>query len=442
MTRRSQVILAVLPLLVFAALGYGQDPLPAFPGAEGFGASTRGGRGGKVMLVTNLEDYRPGSKNPIPGSLRAACEAKGPRIVVFRVAGVIPLEGALRITEPLITIAGQSAPEDGVCLKNYGMSITTHEVIVRHLRVRPGDELGPAFRAKGAGFAPDGISVGAKSRNVILDHCSVSWAIDECLSVSGQGITDVTVQWCIISEGLNDSFHEKGPHGYGSLLRTNGNITFHHNLYAHHASRSPRPGTYGDGSILLDFRNNVIHDSVGYSAADPVRMNYVGNFIQRSRKPHAFQVGGKTTRIYAEGNHMPALGERNQDPWEAIANEAEENRAPAPFDVAAVKTESAQEALRSIIALAGAVLPKRDAVDARIIRQLESGTGKLVNSQAEVGGWPELRSDAPPADTDLDGMPDEWEKKVGLDPDNPADSSGDHDGDGFTNIEEFLDQPA
>jgi pectate lyase len=322
------------------------------------------------------------------------------------------------------------------------MSITTHEVIVRHLRVRPGDELGPVFRARGAGFAPDGISIGAKSRNVIVDHCSVSWAIDECLSVSGAGITDVTVQWCIISEGLNDSFHEKGPHGYGSLLRTNGNVTFHHNLYAHHASRSPRPGTYGEGSILLDFRNNVIHDSIGYSAGDPVRMNYVGNFIQRSRKAHAFQVGGKTTRIYAEGNYMPALGNRNHDPWEAISNESEETKMEAPFPVAPVKTESAQDAFQAVIASAGATLPRRDAVDARIMRQLEAGDGSLVNSQAEVGGWPELRSETPPADADLDGLPDDWEQKNGLDPNDSADSAADRDGDRYTNIEELLNQLA
>jgi pectate lyase len=357
--------------------------------------------------------------------------------VIFRVSGTIPLEGPLKISEPFITIAGQTAPGDGICLKNYGLTIQTHDAIVRHLRVRPGDEPGPSFRAKGRGFAPDGISVGTPSRNVILDHCSVSWGIDECLSVSGAGITDVTVQWCIVSEALHDSFHDKGPHGYASLLRCNGNLSFHHNLYAHHISRSPRPGTYGEGSILLDFRNNVIHDSVGYSAKDPVRMNYIGNFIQRPRK-HVFQVGGATTRLYVEGNYLKDGGDRNRDQWELISSEAEENRMQEPFATAPLRTDSAQEAMRAVMASAGAILPRRDAVDERIVRQLESGTGELIDSQAEVGGWPELRSQPAPADADSDGMTDAWERQYNLDPDDAKDGVGDRDDDGYTNLEEFL----
>jgi pectate lyase len=409
----------------------------AFPGAEGFGAGTPGGRGGQVLLVTNLQDYRPGSKSPIPGSLRAACEAKGPRIVVFRVSGTIPLDGPLAIREPFITIAGQSAPGDGICLKNYGMSIGAHDVIVRHLRVRPGDELGPMFRQQGKSFEPDGISVSTPSQNVIIDHCSVSWAIDECLSVSGAGITEVTAQWCIVSEALHDSFHAKGPHGYGSLLRANGNLSFHHNLYAHNSSRSPRPGTYGAGSVLLDFRNNVIHDTMGYSAADPVRMNYVGNYIQRPRK-YIFQVGGKTTQIFAAGNLLADGGARNNDQWELITNEADENKVAQPYPVAPVKTQTAQQALEAVIAGVGATLPHRDAVDARVIGQLKDGKGGLINSQKEVGGWPELKQSAAPADADQDGMPDAWETQHGLDSQNAQDAALDRDGDGYTNIEEYL----
>ena len=309
--------------------------IPAFPGAQGFGCRTIGGRGGKVLFVTNLKDYIPGREKPVAGSLRSACAAQGSRTVIFRISGTIPLKTGLRISEPYLTIAGQSAPGEGICLKNYGTAIRTHDVVLRHIRFRPGDEMGPVYKKRGKSFSSDSIEVNVPSHHVVIDHCSISWSIDECLSISGAGITDVTVQWCIISESLNDSFHTKGPHGYGSLLRTNGNVTFHHNLYAHHKSRSPRPGTYGEGSILLDFRNNVVHDSIGYSGADPVRMNYVGNYIKRSGK-YVFKIGGETTRIYAAGNFLVDGGQRNKQQWNLISRNTEKNRMKAAFPVAAV----------------------------------------------------------------------------------------------------------
>ena len=415
---------------------FGAD-IPAFPGAEGFGSRTPGGRGGKVLFVTNLKDYVPGREKPIPGSLRAACEAKGPRIVIFRVSGTIPLKTGLRISEPYLTIAGQSAPGDGICLKNFGTAIQTHDVVIRHIRFRPGDEMGPVYKKRGRSFSPDSLSVNAPSRNVVIDHCSVSWSIDECLSVSGAGITNVTVQWCIISESLNDSFHAKGPHGYGSLLRTNGNVTFHHNLYAHHRSRSPRPGTYGEGSILLDFRNNVIHDSNGYSAADPVRMNYIGNYIKRPRK-HVFRIGGNATRMFVAGNFLVDGGDRNKKQWNLISGGTEKNRMNAAFRVAAVSTDSAAQAYKRILSSCGATLPKRDGVDTRIMRQLKRGSGGIIDSQRQVGGWPKLQSAPVPKDSDQDGLPDAWETKHGLNPHAASDAAKDKDGDGYTNIEEWL----
>ena len=412
------------------------DPLPAFPGAEGFGAHTPGGRGGQVLFVTNLDDYIPGRELTVPGSLRAACDAQGKRFILFRVSGDIRLKAPLVIREPNVTIAGQTAPGDGICIRGQEVSIRTHDVVIRHLRFRPGDEAGPARKGQGRSFEPDGLSIGSPSRNVIIDHCSVSWAIDECLSVSGAGITDVTVQWCIISESLNDSFHSKGRHGYGSLLRTNGSVTFHHNLYAHHSSRSPRPGTYGEGSILLDFRNNVIYDSFGYSAADPVRMNYVGNYIQRPRRDHAFSIGGETTQIYAEGNLLAEHPDRGQ--WSLIARHREIHRMSEPFPTAPVATHSAREAYELILEQCGATLPRRDAVDRRVMQQLRDGTGSLIDSQSEVGGWPELTSAEPPQDSDGDGMPDDWERHNGLDPHDPRDAHLDLNGDGYTNLEAIL----
>ena len=167
-------------------------------------------RGGKVLLVTNLDDYRPGRDEPVPGSLRAACETIGPRIVVFRVAGTIALKTTLNIAQPFITIAGQSSPGDGVCLKHYGVSIRTHDVIVQYMRLRPGDELGSVYKKRGRSFEPDALSINAGSRDVIIDHCSASWSIDECLSVSGADITNVTVQWCLIRRIAQRQLSQQG----------------------------------------------------------------------------------------------------------------------------------------------------------------------------------------------------------------------------------------
>ena len=229
------------------------------------------------------------------------------------------------------------------------------------------------------------------SRDVILDHCSASWSTDETCTVSGPGITGVTVQWCIISESLNEANHLKGPHGYGSLIRTNGNVTYHHNLYAHHRTRCPRPGTYGEGSVLFDFRNNVVYDGNGYSAEDPLRMNYVGNYI---RKPngHAFAVGGDATVMYQTANFQEDAGAKNDDFWKLITKWRPHNKRAEPFDVAAVTTQPAKEAYESVLDSAGATLPKRDAVDARIVKEVREGKVGLINSQTEVGGWPRYGS--------------------------------------------------
>lgn len=433
-SNQGTLLISAATCLLTATVCPAADALPAFPGAEGFGSTTPGGRGGQVLLVTNLKDYVPEKERPIAGSLRAAIATKGPRIVVFRVAGTIALKAPILISEPFLTLAGQSAPGDGVCLKNYSLLIGTHDVVVRYLRVRPGDELGPVYKARGESFEPDGIAVTRPGRNVVIDHCSVSWAIDECLSVSGADITDVTIQWCMISESLHDSFHKKGRHGCGSLFRCNGNLSVHHNLYAHHATRCPRPGTYGKGSILLDFRNNVIHDSYGYSGGDPVRMNYVGNYLKRSG---GFRVGGKTTRIFVADNYKVGSGEKS-DPWDLITKETAQNRMGKTFTVAPVGTDTAQQTYTAIAKSVGASLPRRDAVDERVIRQLKAGKGNRINSQSEVGGYPELRAAKVPEDADSDGMPDKWEKMHNLDPTSAKDAAGDLDKDGYTNIEEFL----
>jgi pectate lyase len=407
-------------------------PTPvAFPGAEGAGAQARGGRGGRVVYVSNLHDSGP-------GSLRDAVEARGPRTVIFAVDGTIELESVLEVKEPFLTLAGQTAPGGGVCLKNFDFVISADHVIVQHLRFRPGDA---------AKKAVDGMSIGGSARDVIIDHCSVSWSVDECLSVSGNG-GNITVQWCLIAESLNRSVHHKGAHGYGALVRADGDVTYHHNIFAHHGSRSPRPGTWEDAGkrgIILDFRNNVIYgwgSRAGYSSGDKANINYVGNYL----KPHAssktpgqaFNIGGSTTRIFVAGNFLAGAGAANEDNWKMLGNLKDGNRMDRPFPIAPVKTDTAEVAYERALAGAGATKPRRDEVDRRIVEQIRNGTGGIIDSQNEVGGWPVLAPGKPPPDRDRDGMPDAWENAHGLDANDPTDGPKPADGSGYTNLELYL----
>jgi len=426
-------LLSGCPLLQQSALGN----MAAFSGAEGFGAFAQGGRGGKVLFVTNLLDY--GLKaEAIPGSLRAAVETKGPRTVVFRVSGVIALKSPLKITQPYLTIAGQTAPGDGICLKDYQLMISdTHDVIVRHLRVRPGENAHEEI---------DGTIIEG-SENVIVDHCSTSWSTDEVFSPDGKNIT---VQWCIISEGLDRSFHPKGKHSKGSIIRsTDGGITLHHNLYAHNADRNPKMESYPNlPGLLLDFRNNVIYDwgyQTGYSGKDYGRLNYVGNYLKPGPSSQkgvrfAFRPGGDRTKIYMqdtvfEGNEAATANNNLLIKWEGKS--LDEVTAATPFPSPRVTTQSVAEARKLVLANAGATLPQRDSVDARVVKDLERGAGRIIDSQEDVGGWPDYKSQPAPVDRDQDGMPDEWEVAHGFNP-AKADNNADRDGDGYTNLEEFL----
>ncbi|MCB9941951.1 MAG: pectate lyase [Planctomycetaceae bacterium] len=372
-------------LLAACTVAAGPVPVPAFHGAEGFGANTPGGRGGKV-----------------------------PRIIVFRVSGVIDLRAPLEITTPFITIAGQTAPGGGVCLQRFGCKIETHDVIIRHLRFRRGDAAKKQL---------DALSV-YKSQNVIIDHCSASWSTDECLSVTGEGCTDVTVQWCLSTESLNESVHAKGSHGYGSLIRTDGDITFHHNLYAHHKTRCPRPGTYGkERGILLDFRNKVIYDwgnPTGYTSQDKATINYVGNYLKpgpsTTNKNAVFKIGVHATKMFVAGNHLVGGGRENSDNWLMIQRSEPRHRADEPLAGAPVQTETATDAYRVVLGNAGATVPTRDPVDRRIVEQVGKGTGRIIDSQNEVGGWPEYDSTVSPRASDNDGMPDDSERSHRLDP--------------------------
>lgn len=421
--------------ILVMALTAGGTP-PAFPGAEGAGAFTPGGRGGRVLAVTTLADYEPGRRPAIPGSLRAALEAKGPRIVHFRVAGTIDLVRDLAVTEPYLTLAGQTAPGDGVCLKGSSLKIATHDVIVRHLRVRPGDIQGRELDC-----------ISSRGHDVILDHCSATWGIDETISTNGDS-GNVTVQWCLIAESLNRSAHHKGEHGYGSLISGTGPISYHHNLYAFHRSRSPR-----GGDVLLDFRNNIVFgwgDRAGYSGDDRLDMNYVNNFLQPlgySRESrYAFKPGGTRQRIHIVGNHFVGFEEGSRDnslllaPIEGRteADTAAAVMARVPHPTATVSTDPALVARARVLAEVGATRPTRDAVDQRIVALVADGQGRLVDSQEEVGGWADLKGAEPPPDRDEDGMPDDWEERHGFASGQFDSGSADGDGDSYTDIEEYL----
>jgi pectate lyase len=408
--------------------------LPAFPGAEGFGAKATGGRGGEVYEVTNLNDSGP-------GSLRDAV-SKGNRTVVFRVSGTIELKKKLTLTQPNITIAGQTAPGDGICLKDFTFGIATQNVIVRYLRCRLGDL---------SGQEEDSISILNGAKNVIVDHCSATWSVDECLSTSGND-TDITVQWCLIAEPLNNSIHQKGAHGYGSLARANGRVSWHHNLWAHCDSRSPRLGdNYGKAPYpVFDVRNNVVYDYGRICSGltqGIFKANYVGNFIRPGPSSIAkfpIHLGDPSDLVFFikdnifEGNEK--LTEDNALFFDLveIKGKRQVRTVAEPFDVFPVATQSAKDAYEAVLATVGASLPARDAVDARIIRQVREQTGTIIDSQKQVGGWPVLKSLPPPLDSDHDGMPDEWELKHGLNPRDASDARQDKDGDGYTNLEEYL----
>ena len=432
---RFLVLFVLLTSASASLLAATAQPVPAFPGAEGFGAHTPGGRGGRVLLVTNLEDSGP-------GSLRAACESAGPRTVVFRVSGTVRLKSPLIVREPYLTIAGQSAPGDGICLRDYSFGIATHDVVVRFLRLRLGDESNE--QADSADFL-------SGASNSIFDHCSATWGIDECLSLSGR-VANVTVQWCLIGEALHRSKHKKGDHGLGSLSRASGPVSWHHNLWLHTHSRNPRLGdNYGRPPYpFFDVRNNVVYNYITAAAGltqGKFDVNYVANFIRpgpNTRAPKPVVVGFPSElRFHVSGNVVDgndALTTDNSQLFSARESngKVQLELSDAPFPAAPVRTVSAREAFDLVLDRAGASLPRRDVVDERLIDDVRNRTGKVIDSQADVGGWPELRSSTPPADSDDDGMPDAWETAHGLDPRDPADHPLDRDNDGYTNLEEYL----
>lgn len=441
-----------------------EEQLLAFPGAEGFGRFTTGGRGGKVLIVTNLFDS---VKNPPKGSLRWAIKQTGPRIIVFAVSGNIDLQGPLEIKNGDLTIAGQTAPGDGICIRHYVTELRANNVIIRYLRFRCGDE-------KKASAAQDALNA-TRSKDIIIDHCSMSWSIDEAASFYDN--KNFTLQWSIISESLYHSGHEKGEHGFGGIWGGMG-ASFHHNLLADHTSRNPRFNgsrfSRDSASEMVDYRNNVVFNW-GFNSAyggEEGKQNIVNNYYKpgpatkngelryrildltqtffiESINPDTLYAG----RFYIDGNTVEGSPLASTDNWglgvqKANTEQKIKSKVDQPFPFAPIKTETSLNAYTSVLAAAGATLPKRDAVDARIVNEVKTGKcaygGKfgpssgIIDSQSTVGGWPQLNTYNVQDDKDVDGMPDAWEKKHGLNPTDPSDANGMMKGQRYTNIEVYI----
>lgn len=426
---------------------------------EGGGAAVKGGDGGTIYRVSRLDDEKdPNTGLAMAGTLRYAVNQTGARRVIFTTSGTIHLKSELRIKTGSITIDGQTAPGDGICIADYPLVINASNVIVRFIRVRLGDV---------SNTESDAVSVN-NSTGVVLDHLSCSWSVDECVSCYGN--TDFTMQYCIVSESLKESIHGKGSHGYGGIWGGK-NASFHHNLLAHHDSRNPRfDHDYVNTACIgpIDFVNNVVYNWGGNSAYGGEGSTNGGggrhiNFVNNCFKPGPSTkssvntrlvdpwtacsnctdaCGGSVTapKIYLTGNKMTSSADVTSDNWKGSTK----SKSVAGTDtrwtdgLTALKNEqTAEAAYETVLTKAGCSL-HRDALDARIVNDVRNGTGKLINTQSEAGGWPELQAEDKPKDTDYDGIPDEWETEFGLNPNDPLDAKNITLVTGFTNLEVYV----
>lgn len=444
----------------------------AFPGAEGAGMYASGGRGTpdtatSVMEVTNLSD------DGQPGSLRYALTANAAyRTVVFRVSGTIHLTSALRI-KANTTIAGQTAPGAGICVADYPVSISGDNVIVRYMRFRLGDRYQKKTAANGDpvdGSGGDDAFGGLGRSNIIVDHVSASWSTDEALTIYRGD--NLTIQWCVISEPLNYSYHfEAGDtayekHCYGGIWGAK-HGSMHHNLIAHCRNRNPRfagvstytPDTPGTENV--DFRNNVIYNwgiNTVYGG-EGGNYNVVNNYYKygpntgsgvryRICNPGMSTAAG-FGKWYVSGNYVDGSPANTANNWSGVsAADTTQVKAVTPFDIGyAVATEAPADAFTAVLQKAGCSLPQRDTLDQRITDNVRNRTGRIIDVQGgyphgtayeqTVNAWPSLCSVPAPADSDHDGMPDAYETANGLDAVSAADRNG-YSANGYTNLENYL----
>lgn len=422
-----------------------RSKIPSFPGAQGGGMYTLGGAGGDVYAVTSLEDTYS------EGTLRFAVEQIGARTIVFEVNGTIKLTRALKIQRGDLTIAGQTAPGDGITIKNYPVIVDADNVIIRFLRFRMGDE--KAMEA-------DAIE-GQRRKNIIIDHCSMSWGTDECVSFYDN--ENFTLQWSLIAESLNRSVHEKGDHGYGGLWGGY-NATFYGNMLAHHKSRNPRFYGLRDGVIRekAEMVNNVIYNWGDNSAygGEGGSYNLINNYYKAGpgTKKHRSRIfeAYKTTeygKFYISGNYVHGFSEVTNDNWKGVqlngGGNMDDLKMDLPFSISGVLPLSAEEAYEEVLNHVGMSM-HRDEVDSRFVEEVKTGTATyggvwgsnsgIIDSQTDVGGWPESISADAPVDVDGDGIPDSWEIAKGLNPKDASDGKNYSLSDEYTNLEVYLNQ--
>jgi pectate lyase len=442
-----------------------------------------GGRGGRVLVVTNLNDDGP-------GSFREACEAAGPRVVLFNVAGIIRLQDRIRIRAPYITIAGNTAPGDGVCIAGNTVELETHDVIIRHMRFRRG--------ATDAGDRNDSLG-GNPIGNIMIDHVSASWGLDENMSMyrhmysppdGGPDLklptVNITIQHSIFSEALNVYHHAFGA-TIGGL-----NSTFHHNLWACNTGRNPSVGMYGDFTLVNNVIFNYRHRTVD-GGDHRSYFNIINNYFKpgpgtpneaiayRILKPESERskvVFDNFGKAYVSGNFVEGYPSVSADNWDggvqpsskaAVESVLPNIRVDEPFAHAMLTIEDAHAAYEQVLASSGATLPLRDAVDVRVIEMVRSGKVAdaeiaptslrkaaevkyaqqyidemavavkqgFITDPSEVGGYPSYQG-MPYVDSDGDGLPDTWELAHGLNPQDPNDATQDTNGDGYTHVEDFI----
>ena len=448
------VLFVVLPNPVFA--------LPAFPGAEGFGSDTAGGRGGKVFEVTNLNDSGA-------GSLRECVAASGPRICIFKTGGTITLNSSLTITNPYITIAGQTAPGGGITLKHMsggiGITVATHDVIIRYIASRPG----PGGQNQAIAIWKNG---GTDVHNIMIDHCSMSWATDEVFT-SWYGPFDYTVQWSIISEGLDCSSHPKGCHSKGMMIggyagseskNTRGaeNASVHHNLLAHIAERGPLMQLCGPAQVV----NNITYNPRWTFAHQQDNciippfnntINWIGNYHKKGPDstsnadlkvvPSDAGVYSGGSKVYVKGNIGPSRASDTLPDSDWVNSGSRSFIVATPIDAPFITTTDALTAYDQVLVEAGNTkglncdgtwFARRDAIDTRVVDDVENGTGHIIDDPSQVGGWVSIAAGTSCPDSDHDGTPDEWETIYNFNPNDPSDNNQDADNDGYTNLEEYL----
>lgn len=446
--------LYLLVAVVFSAVACNEKKEPdATPQLEeivwiqGGGSNTTGGRSGTVIYVTSLED----DVNQ-PGTLRNALAQTTARTILFAVAGRIDLKSELTIRRGNVSVFGESAPGDGICISGYPVVIDADNVILRFLRFRMGDEK----KVEGDALTCIG------HKNIVIDHCSFSWSTDECVSCYGN--TDFTMQYCIVSESLRNSVHVKGNHGYGGIWGGT-NASFHHNLLAHHDSRNPRfDHSYVNNTCFgpVDYVNNVVYNWGGNSTyggegyTQVRKINMVNNYYKYGHSTDSnkrnrlvdptvscsYCSDGHTLipgKFWLEGNFMFNDPNVTADNWKGSTQNGSNVKASARWTEGLTRLnneQTAEQAYETVLAKAGCSL-HRDVVDDRIVSEVRNGTGKLIDGQSEVGGWPDYSGEKE-LDSDYDGIPDAWEKAHGLDPYTYSDSGKQTLVAGYTNLEAYL----